>query len=96
MGMAAHEFVVDVPGHITEGELALLGRQDRMEHDLEKDVAQLLFQVLVPGTVRAELLDGLQRLIGLFEQVTGEALVGLLPVPRTTCPQGPDQLLQAY
>ena len=94
--MSADQLVVDVSRHIAEGELALLGRQDRVEHHLEQDVTQLFFQVFVPGAVRAEFFDGFQRLVGLFEQVTGEALMRLLPVPWATGPQCPHQLLEAH
>ena len=75
-------------------ELALFCRQYRVEHHLEQDIAELLFQVLVAGTVRAQLLDRFQGLVRLFQEVAGQALVRLRPVPWAPFPQGPGQLLE--
>ena len=47
-----------------------LGGQLRMEHDLEEDIAQLVAQALP-----VLLVDGLQRLICLFEQIGPQGVV---------------------
>ena len=47
--VAVVELVVDAPGHVGQRELALLGRQHRVEHHLEQQVAELLLEVLEPG-----------------------------------------------
>ena len=49
VGVAVHELVVDAPGDVGQREAALLGAQDRVEHDLEEEVAQLLLEVLEAG-----------------------------------------------
>ena len=88
---------MDAPGHVGQGELALLGGQGGVEDDLEQQVAQLLLQVVeaVPAVGLVQRPDGLQHLVGLLQQVAGEGRVGLLPVPRAALPQGADQLGEA-
>ena len=49
-----------------------------VEDDLEQHVTELLGEVPAVAT-----LDGVQHLVGLLDQVRGQALVGLLGVPRT-------------
>ena len=43
--VAADQLVVDAPGHVGQGEAALLGGERGVEHDLEQQVAQLLLEV---------------------------------------------------
>jgi hypothetical protein len=62
--------VVDVEGPLLAGHL-------RVEDHLQEHVAQLVAQPL-----RIPRVDGLQRLVRLFQQVPPERLVRLLPVPR--------------
>src|SRR4029079_11630263 len=49
----------------------------RVEHHLQQDVAEL-----VPQTGGVALVDGLERLVGLLEEVPAQRPVGLLAVPR--------------
>ncbi len=62
--------VVDVP-------CTVVGRELRVERDLEQDVAELLAQPLTVVGV-----DRVEDLVRLLQQVAGEGGVGLLPVPR--------------
>jgi len=61
-------------------EPAGVGRHLRVKDDLQQQVAQLVTQGV--GVVT---LDGVQRLVGLFQQVGTERARRLLPVPRTPC-----------
>ena len=65
--------------------------EHRVEHDLEQQVAELVGErgprrgvdvVAARRRVEREDLDGVDDLVGLFEQVTGERVVSLLGVPR--------------
>jgi len=58
---------------------------------LEQQVAQLVAQCihLAGSGIVAEGVDGLDHLVGLLDRVAGEALVGLLAVPRALLPQRP-------
>ena len=73
---------------------ALLGGQGGVEDDLEQQVAELLLEVVV-AVASVQLVDGLEDLVGLLEQVAGEAAVGLRLVPRAAGPQGAHQLGEA-
>ena len=92
MRVTVDQLVVDAPGHIGQREPALLGGQRGVEVDLEQQVAQLLLQVSNRRRAAVQPFDGLDHLVGLFDGVAGQALVGLLPVPRAALPQGADQL----
>ncbi len=79
--MAAYQLVHQVARDVVDRPRlvgAFLGDAG-VEHDLQEDVAQLLAQRF--GVV---VLEGLQRLVGLLEQVRRQAGVGLFGVPRTT------------
>ena len=100
VGMAGHQLVVHPPGHVGQGEGALLGGQPRVEGDLEQQVAELLLQVgqsvgIGGGVVLVELVEGFEHLVALLEQVAAQRVVGLLAVPRALDPQGGHQLDQA-
>ncbi len=76
-----HQLVHDAGGDVVDGEAAGLLRGDPgVEVDLEQQVAELLAQVGVLRWV-LEPLDGLDRLVGLLEEVPRQRTVGLLPVP---------------
>ena len=97
--MARHQLVVHRPGHVGQREPPLLARQHGVEVDLEEKVAQLLGQVVDRlrghvGFAGGDGLDGVERLVGLLEQVTGQRPVGLDPVPGAPRPQGVHQLVQ--
>ena len=90
--VAVDQLVVDPAGHVGQREPALLGRQRRVEVDLEQQVAQLLFQMVDGiGASAVETLDRLDQLVGLLDHVPGQALVGLLAIPRTALAQRPHQ-----
>ena len=82
MRVTVHELVVDAARHVGEGELAGLLRDRRVQHHLVEHVAELVLERC--DTVGIEVLDRLDRLVGLFEQVPGERRVRLLGVPRTS------------
>ena len=78
MGVAADQFVDYGLADLLDGEAAFLGRDLGVEDDLQQHVAQFAAQLVVVAGV-----DGLQRLVGLFEQIGFEAGVGLFAVPGT-------------
>ena len=87
--MAADDLRADRRDDVVDGELAVVGRDLGVKHDLEKNVAELLSELGdVIGLYR---VDGL---VGLFHHVLGDGTVRLLAVPRTPVrgPQGGDQL----
>ena len=96
VGVAAVELVVHAAGDVGEGELARLGGEGGVEHDLEQQVAQLLLEVLVAlAGLGVDAVEGVDDLVGLLEQVALERLVGLLLVPRALPAQRGDQLGEA-
>lgn len=76
--MAPNQFVGNRVDHIADPEAAGFGGQLRMEHTLKEDVAQLSAEV-----VQVAGIDGVDRFVGLLEQVPAQRGVCLLPVPRT-------------
>ncbi len=97
VGVAEDELVVDAPGHVGQGETALLGAEGGVEDDLEEQVAELLLERDVALVlVGAEQLDGVEDLVALLDQVAGERLVGLLPVPRALGPQAAHHLGEGH
>ena len=99
--VAADELVVQGPGHVGQGEVALLGRQQGVEVHLEQQVTELLLEVgdVDRGHVGlggGDHLDGVERLVGLLEEVARQRPVGLAPVPGTARPQRADQLLERH
>ena len=64
--VAADDLGGNGPIHVGQVEVALLGRELRMQDDLEEEVAELLGKV-----GRAAALDGIDRLVRLLEHDTG-------------------------
>ena len=64
--------------HVICGETALLLFHHGMEHHLKQNVSQFLAHTgdVVP-------VNGVQRLVGLFQKIPADGLMGLLAVPRT-------------
>ena len=77
--VAAHHFRVDGFDYVGDGERAGFFGEDRVEHDLEKQVTQFggKFSRVVRGVHRVE------DLVGFFDQKFAQGLVGLLVVPGT-------------
>ena len=74
--MAPDHLLRDGADHVGEGEAAGLARDLRVEHDLEKQVAQLVAEV-----ARGAALDRVGDFVGFFENVGHEAGVGLGEIP---------------
>ena len=94
MGVAPDQFAADPLGHLLDAEGPGFGSQRGVEHHLQQQVAQFLFHVGVGRmigfprrSVRWHRLDGVERLVGLLQQVLGQGVVGLLPIPRALRPQ---------
>ena len=79
MRMPSNEFGRDVARHIIDipGRCGVLLRDAGMEDDLQKQIPQLLTQVVASAG-----LDRLHRLVGLLEQVLDEAVMRLPCIPR--------------
>ena len=77
MGVAAHDLLGDGGHRVVDGELALVGGDLRVQHHLEKHVAELISQL---GDV--VFLYGVDRLVGLLHHVLRDGPVGLLAIPR--------------
>ena len=80
-------------------EPALLAGQHGVEVDLEEQIPEFLFQMGHRlgghlGFARGHRLDGVERLVGLLQQVPGQRPVRLLLVPRALGPQPVDELVQ--
>ena len=89
VGVAADQLVVDAPGHVGQGERALLGGEGGVEDDLEEQVAQLLLQVVEAGArLGVEVVEGLEHLVGLLQQVAARACGGSARGPTGTRPAG--------
>src|SRR6202023_1548986 len=73
-----------------------LAGEGGVEDDLEQQVAELLLEVRGALSRRAQPLDRLEDLVGLLQEMAGQRLMGLLAVPRSTLPEGPDQGLEAH
>ena len=73
-------------GHVGQRELALLGGEGGVEHDLEQQVAQLLLEVLGPVARRVDVerVEGLEHLVGLLQQVARAATRGSARGPTGT------------
>ena len=79
MGMALHHLVADGGGHIQNVEIPVLAADLRMEHHLQKHVAQLVIHMI--GVV---LPDSLNILVAFLQKIRQQAFVGLLPIPRAS------------
>ena len=78
MRMPTDQLVGDRPTHVVRGEAPDLGCDLRMEHHLQKHIPQFAAQLVVISGV-----DGIQDLVGLFQQMGFERVVILLAIPRT-------------
>ena len=78
--VAADHLLLEPARHVLDVELARLGGDRGVQVDLQQHVAQLFAEVLGAASV-LERLDGLDRLVGLLEQVLGQRAVGLRSLP---------------
>ena len=76
-----HDPVGDVIDRVA-GAVVALGRDARVEHHLQQHVAEFLAEGLLIAR-----LEGVERLVGLLQQVRGQGLVGLPGVPGAFHPQ---------
>jgi hypothetical protein len=83
VGVPGDELVVDPARHVVDVERVALGRDLRVERDLEQQVAQLLTEVVIGPR-----LHGVDDLGGLFDEVVQQRRVRLLHVPGTPQTQG--------
>src|SRR5688572_31012626 len=74
--MAAHELLTGRARDSREVERARFARELRVDHDVEQEIAELLAQRRGIAGV-----DGVHRLVDLFEQERAKAGMGLLAVP---------------
>ena len=83
--MPPHQLGNDPVGDVIDrvtGVIVAFGRDARVEHHLQQHVAELFAE----GPLFAG-LEGVERLVGLLQQVRGQRLVGLPGVPGTFHPQ---------
>jgi hypothetical protein len=79
VGMAADEFFTDRGGDLLDVETPRHRGDLGMEEWLQVEVAEFIDQlVAIPAT------DRRGHLVGFLEEMTDEAFVGLLGIPRTT------------
>ena len=74
--MAVDELFADAVAHGIEVKNAFFGLHLAVERHLQKHVPQLFFQEMSVAEV-----DGLQRLVGLLDEVRADGLVGLFLIP---------------
>ena len=72
-------FSANAVGDLTKCRTPLLLLEPCVKHDLEKRIAQLLLQ-----KVGVAVINGLDDLVGFFDQIRAQGLVRLFTVPRTT------------
>ena len=95
MRVAPHEFVVERARDVGHREATLLLGDRGMELDLIQQVAELLDQCVVGRrVVLGQILEGVDRLVGLLEEVLDEARVSLFTIPRALLAQGACELVQ--
>ncbi len=75
--VATHDLGSDGPIHVGQVEGSLLGRELGVEDHLQQNVAELLGEV-----GGRPVLDGIDRLVGLLQQVGAQGAMRLLPIPR--------------
>jgi hypothetical protein len=84
--MPGDQLVPQPRGHVVDveatGTKIGLGGDPRVEQHLQEDIAELLEQ-----RVRIAELDRVEGLVGLLEQIPGQAVVRLFGIPRTLAPQ---------
>ena len=81
--MSVNQLVAQGVGHIAEIECALFLAQFRIEHHVQQQVAQLLFDAL-----HIMVGDGIGQLVGLLDGVAPQRIESLLAVPGTLAAQG--------
>ena len=74
--MAAYELVAELLEHVVDGEGARFGADLAVKQHLEQHVAQLFLEL---GEVAS--IDGIERFVGLLDEVGLQRLVGLLSIP---------------
>src|SRR5436309_8243626 len=91
MGMTPHELGMNTARHVADRERAGLGRENGMDHHLEQEIAELVFERVVgagrhlaAGRFWRELVDRRRDLVRLLEHVPPERVMGLRRVPRTS------------
>ena len=89
VGMATDELGVDAAGDLGEVARAPLLEEEREEHGLEEEVAQLVDQL---GVVAGE--RGVGHLVRLLDRVRDDRPLRLRPVPGTLAPQPLGQFLE--
>ena len=90
MRVAADELLVQPVDDAGQVALAPLLEQQRQEHDLKEDVAQLLDHPVVVAA-----LSGLGQLAGLLDRVRDDRALVLLAVPGAFAPQAAGDLVEA-
>jgi hypothetical protein len=76
--VTADDLVADPLEDRVDVEGAALLRHARLEHDLQREIAQLLAQRVHGATV-----DGVDHLVRFLDEVRAQALERLLPIPGT-------------
>ena len=91
VGMPADELRVHPARDIGDGERAGFRREHRLDHHLEQQVTELVFEGVVradrdvaTGRVGRQFLDRLHHFVGLFEHVPAKRVVRLGLIPRAT------------
>ena len=76
MAVTEYHLLADGVSHVVYREFVVLGRDLRVHYHLQKQIAQLVVQVIPVLSVNA-----LQHLVALLQQRTAQAFVRLFPVP---------------
>ena len=91
VGMTAHELGVHTARHVRDPERARLGGEHGMDHHLEEQIAELVFERvpyagrnLAAGRLDRQLVDGGRDLVRLLEHVPAQGVMGLRRVPRAS------------
>ena len=77
--MTMDHFSANAVGDLTKCRTPLLLLEPCVKHDLEKRIAQLLLQ-----KVGVAVINGLDDLVGFFDQIRAQGLVRLFTVPRAS------------
>ena len=94
--MAGVELVVDPAGDVGQGELPSSAASTEWNTTWKSRSPSSSSSASKPvPACFVDLVEGLEHLVGLLEEVAGEAGVGLLAVPRALGPQRADELVEA-